>query len=51
MARSAVCPLPKPPKGRENSKKVWFFSLIKAKMMVYKKRLIGHHTWCVLRDS
>lgn len=26
MAKSAACPLPKPPKGRENSKKVWFFS-------------------------
>ena len=25
MAQSAACPLPKPPKGRENSKKVWFF--------------------------
>lgn len=30
MARSAACPLPKPPKGRENSKNVVFF-LIKAK--------------------
>lgn len=26
MAQSVACPLPKPPKGRENSKKVWFFS-------------------------
>ena len=25
MAQSVACPLPKPPKGRENSKKVWFF--------------------------
>ena len=25
MPRSAVCPLPKPPKGRENSKNVVFF--------------------------
>ena len=26
MAQSAACPLPKPPKGRENSKKFGFFS-------------------------
>ena len=57
MAQSVACPLPKPPKGRENSKKVWIFFQIffggltpriapQHKEHLYEKNF-AYHSFCL----
>lgn len=43
MARSAACPLPKPPKGRENSKNVVFFP--------YKSKIAPPHRFSLCSSA
>lgn len=56
MAQSAACPLPKPPKGRENSKKFGFFQIFfgghslriapQNKEYLYEKNF-AYHSFCL----